>query len=157
MDACILACLVLLFAVMIRLKASFQEESSFVSFVMRLTTAPLHKIHVKPHLVMAALIRLSDAKGFVGGMGNAPCCRTLQRSLESGGLRNPHTSDHAPGTAPGPHNGLGPGAIGKSVGEGFFDDTQSIGAGGASPSSPVESSSNHVYMFLKHNSANSKE
>ena len=47
-------------------------------------------------------------------MENAPCCRTLQRSLESGGLRKPHTSAHVPGTAPGPDNGVGPGGIGKS-------------------------------------------
>ena len=47
-------------------------------------------------------------------MGNAPCCRSLQRSLESGGLRDPHTSAHVPGTAPGPHNGVGPRGIGTS-------------------------------------------
>ena len=47
-------------------------------------------------------------------MGKAPCCRTLHRSSESGGLRNPHTSAHVPGTAPGPHNGVGPGGIGKA-------------------------------------------
>ena len=57
--ACILACLVLSFAVMVRRRAFYQEESSFVSFVMRLTTAPLHKIQVKPPLVMAALIVLA--------------------------------------------------------------------------------------------------
>ena len=50
---------------MVRRRAFFQEESSFVSFVMRLTIAPLHKIHVEPHLVMAALIGLSDAQSFV--------------------------------------------------------------------------------------------
>ena len=37
-------------------------------------------------------------------MGNAPCCRPLQRSLESRGLTNQHTSEHVPGTALGPHN-----------------------------------------------------
>ena len=47
-------------------------------------------------------------------MENAPCCRTLQRSLESGGLITPHTSDHVPGKAPRPHSGGGPGGKGKS-------------------------------------------
>ena len=34
--------------------------------------------------------------------------------LNPGGLRNPHTSAHLPGTAPGHHNGVGPGGIGKA-------------------------------------------
>ena len=34
---------------------------------------------------------------------------------EPGGFKNPHTSDHPPGTAPGLHNGGGPGGTGKSV------------------------------------------
>ena len=44
-----------------------------------------------------------------------------------------------------------------TVGESFFDDTDNFGAGGASPSSPVEISSNQVHMLFKHQSANSKE
>ena len=46
---------------------------------------------------------------------NAPCNRTFHFSWETGGLRNPHTTAHSPGTSPGPHNGVGPGGIGKSV------------------------------------------
>ena len=34
--------------------------------------------------------------------------------LSPGGLRNPHTSAHIPGTVPGPHNGVEPGGIGKA-------------------------------------------
>ena len=29
--------------------------------------------------------------------------------------KNPHTSDHSPGTPPGHHNGVGPGGTGKLV------------------------------------------
>ena len=55
---------------------SGEETLFFVFIVMRLTDALLHKIHVKPYLVMAALISLPNAKSFV----------------ENGKLRNPHTS-----------------------------------------------------------------
>ena len=49
-----------------------------------------------------------------GEVENAPCCRTFQRSMESGSLTNPHPSDHVPVTAPGPNNGVVPGSKGKS-------------------------------------------
>ena len=55
-------------------------------------------------------------------MENAPCCRTSQRSLESGGLINPHTSDLVPSTAPGPHNSVGTRRQKQvTVSEGFFN------------------------------------
>ena len=57
------------------------------------------------HFVMAALIGLADAQSFVMN-GDLPS--------ESGCLRNPHTPAHIPRTAPGPHNGMGPGGIGKA-------------------------------------------
>ena len=73
----------------------------------------------------AALIGLSDDWSFVTN-GKAPCCWTLHLPSESGRLRNPHTSAHVPGTAPGPHNGAGPGGIGKAVFEGLFNDTDRV-------------------------------
>ena len=92
MVACMLTCFVPLFAVIVRRRALCQEESSFVSFAVLMATVLLHKVHVKPYLVMATLVGLSDSQSVVG-MGNAPCCRTFQRLSESGGLRNPHMSD----------------------------------------------------------------
>ena len=70
--------------------------------------------------------------------------------------RNPHTSAHLPGTARGPHNSVGPGGIGKAVGKGLFNDTDTI-AVVASPSSPIEISSNYIHVLFKHNFANSKD
>ena len=78
MVAGILAYFVPLFAVMVRRRAFFHEESSFVSFASTAIVL-LHKVNVKPCLVVATLIGLSDAESFVGN-GTAPCCRTLQRS-----------------------------------------------------------------------------
>ena len=34
-------------------------------------------------------------------------------NAEPGGLRNPQTSSHTSGMDPGPHNGVGPGGVGK--------------------------------------------
>ena len=39
---------------------------------------------------------------------------SFHRPQESRGLRHPQTSAQSPGTAPGAHNGVGPGGIGKS-------------------------------------------
>ena len=65
MIACILACFVSLIAVIVQRRAFFQEESSFVSFAMHMAIVLLHTVHVKPYLVMAALVGLSDAKSVV--------------------------------------------------------------------------------------------
>ena len=111
--ACILACFVPLFALIVRRRTFLQEESSFVFVAMHMAIVLLHRVHVKPHLVMATLVGLLDAQSVGGECKKAPCGRAFQRSKESWGLRNPHTSDHVPGS-PGPHNGVGPGGIGKS-------------------------------------------
>ena len=68
-------------------------------------------------------------------MGNAPCCGTRHRSSESRGLRNPRTSAHIPGTASGPHNSVGFLRYRQgTVGEGLFNDTETVKAGVSSPS-----------------------
>ena len=45
----------------------------------------------------------------------APCMRTCHSFSEPGGFKNPHTSDHAPGTPPGHHKGGEPSGISKHV------------------------------------------
>ena len=47
-------------------------------------------------------------------MENAPCLCNFQKRRESGGLRNPQTSAQLSGMDPGPHNGVGPGGVGKA-------------------------------------------
>ena len=66
--------------------------------------------------------------------------------------RDPHTSDHVPDSAPGLHNnGVGPGGIVKSQSaKAFFDDTDIVGSGGASPSGSGEISSNQVHLLVEH-------
>ena len=49
------------------------------------------------------------------GMVKAPCMRICHYFSEPGGFKDPQTSDHSPGTPPGPHRGVGPGGIGKHV------------------------------------------
>ena len=48
-------------------------------------------------------------------MVKAPCIRTCHSFSEPIRFKNPHTSDHSPGTPPGFHNGVGPGGNGKFV------------------------------------------
>ena len=55
----------LLFTVIVRRRAFFQEDPSIVSFVVRLFASPFDKIKVEPCLVMAALISRADAWSFV--------------------------------------------------------------------------------------------
>ena len=46
--------------------------------------------------------------------GKCAMMTNFQCPSESGGLRNPQTSAQLPGIDPGPHNGEGPGGIGKA-------------------------------------------
>ena len=73
-----------------------------------------------------------------------------------GGLRNPQTSAHLPGIDPGPHNGVGPGGIGKAVGKGFFDGTDVVPVV-APPCSTVEITGHQVHLFVKHHCTNRKD
>ena len=92
-----------------------------------------------------------------GRMGKAPCCRTLQRSFEFGGVRKPHTSAHEPGRACTPQWCGAWRQWQGTVGEGCFNDTDAVSAGVASPSSPVEISSNQVHLLVEHHCANGLE
>ena len=69
---------------------------------------------IQPDFMVAALVSLTETQDF-SGIVNAPCKRTFHNSCELGGTMKPHTLAHSPGIAPGPHNGGGPGGIGKSV------------------------------------------
>ena len=79
MVAGILAYFVPLFAVVVRRRAFIQEES-FVSFAS-MAIVLIHKIHVKPCLVVATLVGLSDAESFVvnGECTMLPFSPTLTR------------------------------------------------------------------------------
>ena len=138
------------------LKVVSGEVVALRVFAMRLTIALLHKIHAKPYLVMAALISLSDAKSFMrNGKGTmlpySPPFIWI-RVFEESTCVCPHIRNR-PWTpqwwSAGRHRQ-------RTVGEGLFNDTDAIGAGVASPSSPDEISSHHVHVFFKHHSANSK-
>ena len=75
---------------------------------------------------------------------------------ESWELRNPQTSAHLPGTAPGPHNGVVPGGIVMAVSKGLFNDTDVV-AVVASPRSAVEVTGNRIHCFVKHHCSNRKD
>ena len=98
------------FAVMVRRRTFFQEDPSIVFLTVWLFVAPSDEVEVEPVFVVAALISRADTKCF---MVNGE--RAMLHSLsESGGFRNPQTSAHLPGMAPGLHNGVVPGAIGEA-------------------------------------------
>ena len=50
-------------------------------------------------------------------MEKAPCLFTFQKRWDPGGLRKPQTSAQLFGMDPGPHNGVGPGGVGKAQSE----------------------------------------
>ena len=146
----------LFFNVTVRRWAFFQEESSTVSFVMWLNAALVHKIQVKPYPVMAALIGLADALSFVR---NGECTMLTYFpsviwvwEVEESTHVCPHTRNR-----PWTPQWCGPRRHQQGrVDENLFNGTDTI-AVVASPSSPVEISSNHVHVFFKHHSADSKD
>ena len=102
-----------LFAVMVRRRAFFHEDPSIVFFfAVRLFVAPFDKVEVEPGFVVATLVSRADTKSFMGNgdcaeLTNFPLFFRIRRSQES-------TNVLSPGIAPGPHNGAGPGGIGKA-------------------------------------------
>ena len=60
----------LLFAVMVRRRAFFQEDPSIVFLTLGLFIMPPNKVEVEPCFVVAALISRADAKSF---MRNGEC------------------------------------------------------------------------------------
>ena len=99
------------FAVMVRRRTFFQEDPSIVFLtVLWLFVAPSDEVEVEPGFVVAALISRADTKCFmVSGE------RAMLHSLsDSGGFRDPQTSAHLHGMAPGLHNGVVPGAIAEA-------------------------------------------
>ena len=103
----------LLFAVMVRRRTFFQEDPAIVFLTLELFIVPPNKVEVEPCFVVAALISQADAKSFTRN-GKCAMLTNFQCPSESGGLRNPQTSAQLPGIDPGPHNGEGPGGIGKA-------------------------------------------
>ena len=82
-----------------------------------------------------------EVPGYCGKYKNAPCYRTFHFSWGSGGLRNPHTSAHPPGTRTWPPQQCGTRWHQQvRIGEGFFNNTGgfSIVAAWAAPSGTVE-------------------
>ena len=90
--------------------------------------------------------------GVLNGVVQAPCTRTCHSFSEHGGFKNPHTSDHSPGTPPGHQNGVATGGTGKSVlakasskmlmGGGSLPDWRRQGA--------VEVARSQVHVLLQH-------
>ena len=72
------------------------------------------KCKMHPYLMVAALFFFTKTQGTVE-IERTPCNQTFHLSWWSGGFRHPHTSAHSLGTAPGNHNGVVPGGIGRSV------------------------------------------
>ena len=102
MVACILACLVLSVAVMVRRRAFFQEESSCL-FVR---DAPDHC--AAPQNPCEAIPRDGSSDQSVG-------CLELHGEWDMHRVAvRPHSSAHVPGTVPGHHNGVGPDGVGKA-------------------------------------------
>ena len=104
-----------------------------------------------PSFLMATLICLIETKhaekDCEGSMhAELPFIFGTQRVFE-----NLHTSDHSPGTPPGPHNGAEPSGIGKFVfDERSFNnaDGSKIAARLAAPCGTKEVPSNQIDMFL---------
>ena len=100
---------------------------------------------VDPNFVMAALICVPDAQNV-----EKDSTSTVHADLPLV-FKNPHTSDHSPGTPPGPHNGVEPGGTGKLV----LTNVSSImltgrGSLPAAPCSTVDVTRNHFHVFLQH-------
>ena len=69
---------------------------------------------VDPNYMMATLIFFLKTQRAVRDGEGSPCTRTCHSFSEASGLKNPHTSDHSPGTLLA-HKGVGPGGKGKFV------------------------------------------
>ena len=96
----------LLFPLMVRRRAFFQEDLSIVSFAVWLFVARPYKVEVEPGFVVATLVSRADTKSFMV-TGECAVLSNFHCPSELGGLRKPQTSAHLPGTAPGPDNGVG--------------------------------------------------
>ena len=67
--------------------------------------------------------------------------------LNPGELRDPPTSAHLPGTAPGPHSGVGPGGIGKAESAKASSMLLMLFLMLAPPCSTVEITGHQVHLF----------
>ena len=101
------------FAAMVRRRTFFQEDPSNVFFAVWLF-APSDKVEVEPGFVMATLVSWADTKSFMGNgecavLTNFPLSIRIRRFEESTNVR-PLTWN----CSRTPHNGVGPGGIGKA-------------------------------------------
>ena len=85
------------------------------------------------------------------GIVKSPWWRTFHLSQVSGCLTKRHTSVQSPGTAPGPHSGVGLGGIGKSVSANASSKKKSeweVVVVWLAPKSSVEVTSDQIHVIL---------
>ena len=72
------------------------------------------RVEMDPSFLMGTLA-VSSRPSMPKRKVKAPCMRTCHSFFGTRRFENLHTSDHSPGTPPGPHNGVEPSGIGKFV------------------------------------------